>query len=69
MLHVLRFSTVLVAFVVSVAGITWSTASAERSIGTRTYEEREAAAAMLDAVLARESALRGWAESKNEAFL
>jgi diguanylate cyclase (GGDEF)-like protein len=69
MLHVLRFSTVLVAFVVSVAGITWSTASAERSIGTRTYEEREAAGAMLDAVLARESALRGWAESKNEAFL
>ncbi len=69
MLHLLRFSTVLVAFVASVAGITWSTASAERSIGTRTFEEREAAGAMLDAVLARESALRGWAESKNEAFL
>jgi diguanylate cyclase (GGDEF)-like protein len=69
MMHLLRFSAILVAFVASVAGITWTTASAERSIGTREFEEREAAGSMLDAVLARESALRGWAESKNEAFL
>jgi diguanylate cyclase (GGDEF)-like protein len=68
-MHLLRFSAVLVAFVASVAGITWTTASAERSIGTREFEEREAAGSMLGAVLARESALRGWAESKNEAFL
>jgi diguanylate cyclase (GGDEF)-like protein len=69
MMHLLRFSAVLVAFVASVAGITWTTASAERSIGTREFEEREAAGSMLGAVLARESALRGWAESRNEAFL
>lgn len=69
MTHLLRFSAVLAAFVASVAGITWTTASAERSIGTREFAEREAAGAMLDALLARESALRGYAESTGEGFL
>ena len=69
MIHLLRFSVVLVAFVASVAGITWTTASAERHIGTREYSEREAAGGMLDALLARESALRGFAESGGEGFL
>ena len=69
MIHLLRFSAVLIAFVASVAGITWTTASAERHIGTREFSEREAAGAMLDALLARESALRGFAESGSEGFL
>ena len=69
MTHLLRFSVVLVAFVASVAGITWTTASAERHIGTREYSEREAAGGMLNALLARESALRGFAESGGEGFL
>ena len=69
MIHLLRFSVVLVAFVASVAGITWTTASAERHIGTREFSEREAAGGMLDALLARESALRGFAESGGEGFL
>ena len=69
MIHLLRFFAVLIAFVASVAGITWTTASAERNIGTHEFAEREAAGGMLDALLARESALRGYAESGGEGFL
>ena len=69
MLHVARFSAVLVVFVTSVAGVAWTTASAERRIGAREFEERQAAEAMLDALLARESALRGYSESGGEGFL
>ena len=59
MLNVARFSAVLIVFVASVAGVAWTTASAERKIGAREFAERQAAEAMLDALLARESALRG----------
>jgi len=69
MVHLFRFSAVLIAFVASVAGITWTTASAERQVGTREFSERDSAGAMLDALLARESALRGFAESASEGFL
>ena len=69
MLNVARFSAVLIVFVASVAGVAWTTASAERRIGAREFEERQAAEAMLDALLARESALRGYSESTGEGFL
>jgi len=69
MLNVARFSAVLIVFVASVAGVAWTTASAERRIGAREFEERQAAEAMLDALLARESALRGYSESAGEGFL
>ena len=69
MLNVARFSAVLIVFVASVAGVTWTTASAERRIGAREFKERQAAEAMLDALLARESALRGYSESAGEGFL
>ncbi len=69
MLNVARFSAVLIVFVASVAGVAWTTASAERQIGAREFEERQAAEAMLDAQLARESALRGYSESGGEGFL
>ena len=69
MLNVARFSAVLIVFVASVAGVAWTTASAERQIGAREFAERQAAESMLDALLARESALRGYSESGGEGFL
>lgn len=69
MFNVARLSAVLVVFVVSLAGVVWTTATAERRIGAREFEEREAAHEMLAAVLARESALRGYAVSAREGFL
>jgi diguanylate cyclase (GGDEF)-like protein len=69
MLNVARFSAVLIVFVASVAGVVWTTASAERRTGAREFEKRQAAEAMLDALLARESALRGYSESGGEGFL
>ena len=63
MINVARFVAVLFVFVVSVAGVAWTTASAEREIGAREFQERESADEMLAAMLARESALRGYAES------
>ena len=69
MFNIARFSLVLVAFVASLTGVVWTTASTERSIGVREADERGAAEAMRDAVLARESALRGYAVSAREGFL
>ena len=63
MLNVVRFSIVLVAFVASLTAVVWTTASTERAIGARESDEREAAHGMRDALLARESALRGYAVS------
>ena len=69
MLNLTRFSFVLVIFVASIAVVAWTTASAERRIGAHEFAERQAAEAMLDALLARESALRGYSESGGEGFL
>ena len=63
MINIARFVAVLFVFVASVAGVAWTTASAEREIGVREFQERESADEMLAAMLARESALRGFAES------
>ncbi|MDQ3067919.1 MAG: diguanylate cyclase, partial [Actinomycetota bacterium] len=65
----MRFSAVIVIFVASVAGVVWTTAAEERRIGARESEERDAANELLSALLARESALRGFAESSREGFL
>jgi diguanylate cyclase (GGDEF)-like protein len=67
--NVARFAAVLTVFVVSVAGVAWTTAAEERRIGAREFEKQDAADAMIDALLARESALRGYGESNGEGFL
>ena len=64
MLNIARFSIVLVAFVASLTAVVWTTASTERAIGVRESDERETAHGMRDALLARESALRGYAVSR-----
>jgi diguanylate cyclase (GGDEF)-like protein len=67
--NVARFAAVLAVFVASVAGVAWTTAADERRISAREFEKRDAAEAMIDALLARESALRGYGESTGEGFL
>ena len=65
----IRFSAVLAVFVVAVSGVVWTTAASERQTSEREFAEREAAGQMLAALLARESALRGFAESGRASFL
>jgi diguanylate cyclase (GGDEF)-like protein len=69
MVIVTRFAVVLLVFVVGLAGVVWTTATAERRIGAREFEQRDAAHEMLAALLARESALRGFAVSARDGFL
>ena len=69
MFNITRFCVVLAVFVASLAGVVWTTATAERRIAERESEEREAAHEMRAALLARESALRGYAVSVQEGFL
>ena len=68
-MNILRFAAVLLAFVASVSTVVWMTASGERQAAERLAEERGSAEDMLSAFLARESALRGFAESRRESFL
>jgi diguanylate cyclase (GGDEF)-like protein len=68
-LNVAKFTLVLCAFVCAVAGVVWSAVAAERTTAKRAFEKFEAADAMLAAVLARESALRGYAQTKSASFL
>lgn len=69
MINVAKFVAVLLAFVCAVAGVVWSAVGAERSAAKVAFAKFEAADAMLAAVLARESALRGYAQTKSESFL
>ena len=69
MTNVAKFTAVLLAFVCAVAGVVWSAVGAERSAARQAFERFEAADAMLAALLARESALRGYAQTQNESFL
>jgi diguanylate cyclase (GGDEF)-like protein len=69
MTNVIRFVLVLLAFVAAVSGVVWTTASSERQAAKRDAHERQTADAMLSAFLARESALRGYAESGRVSFL
>ena len=69
MINVAKFTAVLCAFVCAVAGVVWSAVAAERSTNTRAFSKLEAADAMVAAMLARESALRGYAQTKSATFL
>jgi diguanylate cyclase (GGDEF)-like protein len=68
-INVAKFTAVLCAFVCAVAGVVWSAVAAERSTARHAFVKYEAADAMLAAVLARESALRGFAQTRNPSFL
>jgi diguanylate cyclase (GGDEF)-like protein len=63
MTNVIRFTAVLLAFVAAISGVVWTTASSERQAAKRDAQERKSTDDMLAAFLARESALRGYAES------
>ncbi|NUT57161.1 MAG: GGDEF domain-containing protein, partial [Thermoleophilia bacterium] len=69
MLNIARLAAVLVVFVTAVAGVVWTTATEERRIGQRQFDRSGAAHELVDALLARESALRGFGESHCEGFL
>ena len=69
MINVAKLTAVLCAFVCAVAGVVWSAVAAERSTARHAFVKYETADAMLAAVLARESALRGFAQTQNPSFL
>jgi diguanylate cyclase (GGDEF)-like protein len=69
MSHVARFGIVLAAFVLAVAGVVWTTTAEERRIADRESEQRDVANSLHDALLARDTAVRGFGESKRESFL
>ncbi len=69
MINVAKFAAVLCAFVCAVAGVVWSAVAGERSTARHAFAKYETADAMLAAVLARESALRGFAQTQNPSFL
>jgi diguanylate cyclase (GGDEF)-like protein len=64
-----KFSCVVAGFVLAVSAVVWTAVGAERSVGRDTFEQLEAADAMLAAVLARESALRGYGQARRASFL
>jgi diguanylate cyclase (GGDEF)-like protein len=67
--NMMRFTAVLLAFVASVSGVVWTTTSSERQAAERDARERQSADDVLSSFLARESALRGYAESGRASFL
>ena len=69
MSQVSRFSVVLAVFVIAVAGVVWTTTGEERRIAARESAEREIAQSLRDGIVARDSAVRGFGESKRESFL
>jgi diguanylate cyclase (GGDEF)-like protein len=69
MSHVTRFAIVLAAFVMAVAGVVWTTTAEERRIAARESAERQVAQSLHDGIVARDSAVRGFAESKRDSFL
>ena len=68
-MNAMRFVLVLLAFVAAVSGVVWTTTSSERQAASRDAQERKSADDMLSALLARESALRAYAESGRPSFL
>jgi diguanylate cyclase (GGDEF)-like protein len=67
--YTLKFIAVLAAFVVAVSAVVWTTATAEREAANETFNEIQAAEEMALAMLARESALRGYAQARKMTFL
>jgi diguanylate cyclase (GGDEF)-like protein len=69
MLNAAKFTGVLAAFVLAVAAVVWTTTGAERDAARETMRSLEAADDMLAAALSRESALRGYAQTRRRGFL
>jgi diguanylate cyclase (GGDEF)-like protein len=69
MFSVGKFSCVVAAFVLAVSAVVWTAVGEERGAGRRAFDKIENAEAMLDAVLARESALRGYGQTRRRSFL
>ncbi|HXH89022.1 MAG TPA: diguanylate cyclase, partial [Gaiellaceae bacterium] len=69
MLSIAKFAGVVAAFVVAVSAVVWTAVVDERQAGQQAFEEVEAADTMHAAVLARESALRGYAQTRRASFL
>jgi diguanylate cyclase (GGDEF)-like protein len=67
--YVLKFIAVLAAFVIAVSAVVWTTAGAERAAAGRTSREMQAADGMMVALIARESAFRGYAQSARMSML
>ncbi len=65
----MKFIAVLAAFVVAVSAVVWTTAGAERSAAGRTFREMQAVESMMVALIARESAFRGYANAQSMSFL
>jgi diguanylate cyclase (GGDEF)-like protein len=66
---VAKFAVVLCGFVCGVAGIVLSAVSSERDAASEAFAKLEAADKMNNAMLARESALRGYEQTRNASFL
>ena len=69
MLSVARFSGVVAAFVLAVSAVVWTAVGDERNAGKHAFQRLESADHMLAAILARESALRGYGETLRASFL
>jgi diguanylate cyclase (GGDEF)-like protein len=69
MLNAAKFTGVLAVFVLAVAGVVWTTTGGERDAARETMRSLEAADDMLAASLSRESALRGYAQTRRRGFL
>jgi hypothetical protein len=67
--YVLKFIAVLAAFVIAVSAVVWTTAGAERTAAGRMSREIQTADDMMVALIARESAFRGYAQSARMAML
>ena len=63
MTNVIKFAAVLLAFVVAASGVVWTTASSERQAAARDAQERKSSDGLLSTFLARQTTLRGYAES------
>src|SRR5918992_1472781 len=69
MTYVLKFIAVLAGFVVAAPAVVWTTAGAERAAASRMLREMQAVDAMMVALIARESAFRGYAQSGRMSML
>ena len=69
MFSIAKFSAVVAAFVIAVSAVVWTAVGDERRVGEQAFAEREVADALLAAMLARESALRGFGQTRQASFL
>ena len=69
MFSITKFSCVVATFVVAVTAVVWTAVGDERRVGERAFAELESTDAMKASVLARESALRGYGQTRQASFL